>query len=137
MNRIRSSMTILYIVIGVLVIGFVLNKIKSHGINQCDVEEAQAIIKQQDALLLDVRTRGEFQAGHLKGAILIPVSELQARMSELALWKDKPVLVYCHSGNRSLTASKILIGNGLKNVTSLRGGIAAWINKGSAIVNGK
>lgn len=59
------------------------------------------------ALLLDVRTPEEFQAGHLPGAKNIPVQELDRRMAELAKWPS--IVVYCRSGARSATAKGMLV----------------------------
>jgi phage shock protein E len=132
----KQNMTILYIIIGVAIALFVFSKVKSSGIAQCSVDEAQAMIRQGDLTLLDVRTQGEFQNGHIKGAALIPVSDLAARIGEMGPQKDKKVLVYCRSGNRSLAAGRILLSNGFKKVTNLQGGIMAWLNKGGAVVEG-
>jgi rhodanese-related sulfurtransferase len=58
------------------------------------------------ATLLDVRTSMEWDGGHLEGAVLIPVGELQARMAEVP--RDHPVVVYCASGSRSARAASML-----------------------------
>jgi phage shock protein E len=58
------------------------------------------------ATLLDVRTPEEFASGHPDGAVLIPVSELAARIGELP--RDRPVVVYCRSGRRSAAAAEQL-----------------------------
>lgn len=81
---------------------------------------------QGDYLLLDVRTQGEFDEGNIEGATLIPVSELEERLNEIDEFKNLPVLVYCRSGNRSVTASNILLENGFTNVHNLLGGINGW-----------
>jgi rhodanese-related sulfurtransferase len=83
---------------------------------------------QGDYLLLDVRTQGEFDEGHITDSTLIPVSELERRLDEINEYKNLPVLVYCRSGNRSVTASNILLENGFTNVHNLLGGINAWNN---------
>jgi rhodanese-related sulfurtransferase len=62
------------------------------------------------ATLLDVRSPEEWGDGHIEGAVHIPVNELGARMAELP--KDKPVVVYCYSGNRSKRAAQQLAGAG-------------------------
>ena len=59
------------------------------------------------ALLLDVRSPEEFQAGHIEGAVNIPVQEMEARMGEVGS-KERPVVVYCHSGMRSGRAAQVL-----------------------------
>lgn len=60
-----------------------------------------------DALVVDVRTPGEFAGGHYEGAVNIPVSQLSARLGELGA-KDRKIIVYCRSGSRSRTAKSIL-----------------------------
>ena len=78
-------------------------------------------------LLLDVRTQEEYDAGHIEGSVLIPVTELQARINEIEGYKDAVVLVYCRSGNRSVTASNILIDNGFTQVHNLLTGYNGWV----------
>jgi rhodanese-related sulfurtransferase len=80
-----------------------------------------------DILLLDVRTEEEYAAGYIEGAKLIPVGELESRIEEISDFKDKPVLVYCRSGNRSVTASNILLDKGFTTVYNLKNGYASWI----------
>ena len=92
-------------------------------------EEAAQLLKNVHPFLLDVRTSGEFKNGHLKGAVNIPVQNLQSRLKELAQYKDERVLIYCATGNRSTVASKILIDNGFRNIYNMRYGIADWIRK--------
>lgn len=82
------------------------------------------------ALLLDVRTPGEFKEGHLPEATLIPVQSLSADLGKIASYKETPIYVYCRSGNRSTVAAKILIDNGFKKVYNLRPGIKGWISSG-------
>ncbi len=65
----------------------------------------------QGAVLLDVRTRAEFHAGHLPGAVNIPVDELHGRAHELRA-RSAAVVVYCRSGGRSATAASVLRGHG-------------------------
>jgi rhodanese-related sulfurtransferase len=81
-------------------------------------------------VILDVRTKSEYDSGHIYGATLIPVTELLARIGELASHKNDPILVYCGSGGRSQTASGYLDSNGFTNVYNMLGGIAAWKSAG-------
>lgn len=82
---------------------------------------------QGEYLLLDVRTPEEYNEGNIEGSVLIPVTELESRLSEIEEYKDKTVLVYCRSGNRSVTASNILIDNGFTNVHNLLTGYNGWV----------
>ena len=67
------------------------------------------------ALVVDVRTPGEFEDWHYPGAINIPLQSLEKSLGKLPD-KKKSIIVYCRSGNRSSTAKKILISNGYEDV---------------------
>jgi len=69
----------------------------------------------EGAIVIDVRTPGEFAGGHYKGAINIPVDSLQKNITKVGP-KDKPVIVYCASGARSSAAAGILKRSGFTNV---------------------
>jgi rhodanese-related sulfurtransferase len=75
-------------------------------------------------LILDVRQPNEFSDGHVPGAKLIPLGELEARLSDVP--NDAAVYVICRSGNRSKTASDILTKNGKTDVRNVQGGTLAW-----------
>lgn len=96
--------------------------------------EAAKIIANLKPFVLDVRTRGEFAGGHLEGATLLPIQQMQARIGELAAHRDEPVFIYCQTGNRSTVAAKLLIDAGFTNVMNLRRGIVEWRSAGLPIV---
>ena len=97
-------------------------------------EKAADLIRKSDPLILDVRTPAEYRQGHLNNSILIPVQELQSRLRELTPYKNKAILIYCATGNRSTVASKILIDNDFKQIINLRYGIYEWYMKKYPIV---
>lgn len=66
------------------------------------------------AQIIDVRTKGEFQGGHIKGSVNIPLQSLTAQMSKIK--KNKPVITCCASGMRSASAKSILKANGYTEV---------------------
>ncbi|GBF51474.1 rhodanese-like protein [Leptospira ryugenii] len=72
------------------------------------------------AVVLDVRTKAEFETGHFPGAKHIPVDELESRLSELG-GKEKAIVVYCASGMRSGRAKSVLESNGYIDVTNAGG----------------
>ena len=78
-------------------------------------------------LLLDVRTLDEFDGplGHIAGAVLIPIQEIEQRIDELNKHKEKEIIVICRSGNRSQTGTRILISHGF-NAVNMVGGMKAW-----------
>ena len=104
------------------------NEIKNIGI-----DEAYDMLKDKDKyFLLDVRTPEEYKEGFIENSILIPLSELEGRLSEIPA--DKPIIVYCRSGNRSMQAAEILIKNKFSPVYNMLGGITEWIKKGYPLV---
>jgi rhodanese-related sulfurtransferase len=96
--------------------------------------EAFALITTNDPLRLDVRTPKEYAAGHLEGARLLPVQALQARIAELDGYREREILIYCATGNRSTVAAKILIDSGFTRIYNLRHGIAEWERSGYPVV---
>jgi phage shock protein E len=76
------------------------------------------------ALLVDVRSPEEFASGHLPGAVNLPVQELDARLGELGP-NDRPLVLYCRSGNRSARAAATLTRAGHKDVHNL-GAMSRW-----------
>ncbi|WP_024327195.1 rhodanese-like domain-containing protein [Thioalkalivibrio sp. AKL19] len=88
--------------------------------------EAVRVINQDDALVLDVREDSEVAAGRIGGAKHIPLGSLKKRMGDIEKYKDKPVVVYCRSGNRSASAAQQLTAAGFQDVVNLQGGIQAW-----------
>jgi len=104
----------------------------SGGIQEVSAVEAAAMIEKDPSLVvLDVRTKQEFDSpgGHLKGAILLPVQELQARVSELDRYKDRTIIAVCRSGNRSGVATGFLSSIGFR-VLNLAGGMIQWKSSG-------
>jgi len=80
--------------------------------------------------LIDVRTPEEYAAGHLFGAVSIPLSEFQQNLSKWMprLPKDVPIILQCGVGGRSKQAAQILLQAGFTNVLNLVGGITEWTN---------
>jgi len=81
---------------------------------------------QDDVLIIDIRTAADFKKGHIKGAKNMPLSDFAKGVDELSDDKDKPVLIYCNSGNTVTRAIKLLKNAGFEKVNNLDGGIAAW-----------
>ena len=88
-------------------------------------EAVEMMEKEENYIILDVRTHEEFAAGHIPGAMVIPHDEVFERAEAEILEKDVPVFVYCRSGNRSRTASKALVELGYSEVYEF-GGIIDW-----------
>lgn len=85
---------------------------------------AEKLIKDnKDLVILDVRTYSEFKEARVKGAINIPVDELEWELNELEKYKENKILVYCKVGVRSSMACSYLENEGFKNLYNLVGGI--------------
>ncbi len=89
--------------------------------------ESAKLLEDPATFLLDVRTREEYDSGHLAQATLVPLQELEQRLAELPPQKDRPFLIYCRSGNRSVSAATILAKHGYTKVFNLKGGIKEWV----------
>ena len=95
--------------------------------------EAKALLERnKNVFLLDVRTPQEFQQASLKGAVLIPIGEIERRLKEVP--KSRPVLVYCAVGSRSRSAADFLARQGYAEVYTMSDGIVGWYRNGFPIV---
>ena len=79
-----------------------------------------------DLVILDVRRQDEYDTGHIIHAVLIPHTELDERIDELASHKNHEIIVYCKTGVRSVIASEILDSHNFTKVYNMLGGITAW-----------
>jgi len=92
--------------------------------------EATQLINRQDALVLDVREQAEYAQSHILNARGLPLSQLEARIGDIEKFKDKPLIVYCATDNRSNTAVATLKKRGFSNAVVLSGGFSAWQQAG-------
>ena len=91
-----------------------------------DKTDYAALLK-EGAVILDVRSKSEYDGGHIKNSVNIPVDQLQKNLSKLKD-KNKPIITCCASGMRSASAKSILQNNGYKNVHN-GGGWSSLNNK--------
>ena len=94
-------------------------------------ELRQRLQEQPPPFVLDVRERWEYAEGHVPGAWLLPLGELEERIGEVPA--DRPILSICHSGQRSLAAAAFLLTRGYRDVRNVDGGTSAWIKRGYPI----
>jgi len=105
-----------------MILGSFFQRVKS-----ISPDEVRTIVKEKSTdqyCLLDVRQPGEYEQGHLPGARLIPLAELQSNLNKIQF--DRTTIVYCRSGNRSRSGVGILNGAGLEDVYNMEGGILAY-----------
>lgn len=96
-------------------------------------EEMQTILKMDEVQLVDVRTPEEFSEGYIKNAQNIDFNSPTFDQDILKLNKEKPVMLYCHSGGRSAKCAQKLKDAGFKKIYDLKGGISKWKHEGLAI----
>lgn len=93
---------------------------------QIPQDKAYEMMNTQEVIIVDVREQDEFDAGHISGAVLLPVGTITKDTAAAVIpEQDSTVLVYCRSGNRSKTASTALADLGYTNIYEF-GGINTW-----------
>lgn len=108
---------IIILIIAVIIVMF-LGKSGKSIIQKPSSKEISEIIQNKNITIIDVRTQKEYESGHIKGAINIPVTEIEA---EINYDKDKPIAVYCRTGARSSEAAKTLEKMGYTKIYDLGG----------------
>lgn len=98
------------------------------------VDFKKQIEETESVQLIDVRTPGEFSAGHIIGATNVNIGDNDFMDKMNKLDKTKPVYVYCAVGGRSANAADKLATAGFANVYDLKGGITRWSNEGLTVV---
>jgi rhodanese-related sulfurtransferase len=87
---------------------------------------AVTLINKDEAVVLDIRDRKDFNEGRITGSVNIPLNSLKSRVNELSKHKDKQIIVVDKMGQHSAMAVKYLKEEGFTNVVRLNGGIADW-----------
>ncbi len=94
------------------------------GFEVTPIAVKRSLDRGEQTTLLDVREPFEYEICHLEGSKLIPLDRLDERLKELD--RSANLVVYCHTGRRSATATRFLLTKGFKNAKNLKGGIKAW-----------
>jgi rhodanese-related sulfurtransferase len=102
---------------------------RSTGGPWVNTAQATHLINREDALVVDVREPAEYGAGHILGAKNVPLSRV-GDAAELAKRKEKPLIVYCDSGERASKALAALKKQGFTRVVNLTGGLGGWQQAG-------
>jgi len=119
-----------YLVVALLISAILIIKSefdnRFSGISQLNTAEAVRLLNQDGAVAIDVREVAEYDSGHIKASKHMPLASLKDKVDELSKYKDKPILLYCRSGNRSYQACKILKKAGFEKAHNLSGGVMGW-----------
>ncbi len=113
--------------------GFFSRKPGLPGVTPAEVQ--QRLAAGEPLYILDVRDPHEWQEAHVAGATLIPLGGLAGRLAELP--RDRPIITFCRSGNRSGVAANLLREAGFAQVQNLAGGIIAWVKSGLPVERGR
>ena len=98
--------------------GYVGSNLLNGDFKQVNVDQVRALVE-NNSIIIDVREISEFERGHIKGAINIPLSELRERTDEIP--KDRPVYLHCRTGQRSYNATLALQNLGFHNIVNITG----------------
>jgi rhodanese-related sulfurtransferase len=88
----------------------------------------------QGALVLDLRGKEAYDAGHIGDARNVPLSELESQAESLKRWRDKNVITYCDSGVNGAGGARALLKLGFTKVFNLQGGVGAWVKDNLPLV---
>jgi len=124
MNKKKSKQYIIAAVIIAAAIGYMIAQ-QAQSTATISAQETYKQLNDTSVVILDVRTEQEHEHERIAETPLIPVQELNERLGELYQYKNKKIIVYCRSGNRSGAATKILRNNGF-DAMNMTGGIIRW-----------
>lgn len=99
-----------------------------------DTKKASEELHNESVIVLDVRTKEEYESGHIDGSLNIDIRQPSFPEEIDALPKDKKCIVYCQSGGRAGVALETMKKRGFENICNLKGGIMEWKEKGMPIV---
>jgi len=114
------------IVVLVMLIKAELDHQVNKGILLTPAQAIRVMNNNDDALILDIRAAADYKKGHIKGAKNSPLADLSKKVDAFDAYKNKPVLLYCNSGNTAIKAVKLFKNAGFEKINNLQGGILAW-----------
>lgn len=120
------GIVLVLVVVGLVLLGNPASVSTSASLKKVAATDFATEIKQQESVILDIRTAQEFSSGRIEGAVNIDYYSSDFRSQLNKLDKNASYKIYCNSGNRSGSALEIMRGLGFTNVVELAGGIQAW-----------
>lgn len=128
-----------FILVGIfftLLFAFLVNEGKRGG---ASITSATLInlVNKENALVLDVRDKKDYSAGHIVDAVHIPYASLDQRMSEIEAFKERPIVIVCKMGQHSGAVGSKLKAKGFEDVRRLGGGMTEWTASNLPVVKGK
>lgn len=109
-----------------ILLGFHLSQSFAQVVERVNATKFKQLIEQGNAIILDVRTQGEYSRGHIKGSTLLDVSDPAFTSKVSFVQKDKTILLYCLSGSRSRAVAGFMQKQGFKQIYELANGLIEW-----------
>ncbi len=117
----------------VLLVALLVTENKRGGLS-VSTQQATQLINREQAIVLDLRSQSEYNAGHIVGALNVPYTSLSSHLTDLEKYKEKPVILVCKMGQHSSAAGKVLMKSGFTQVKRMSGGMAEWGNSNLPVV---
>jgi rhodanese-related sulfurtransferase len=129
---VRYLASIIVVLASLLLLAGGAGNAQGDGVTRITPADAFAAVQRGKAIIVDVRGEDSYKAGHIKGALLIPINEIGSRTKELP--RGKMIITYCAwpAEHSSARAVQIIKEKGFENGAALLGGYHAWINAGYA-----
>lgn len=96
------------------------------GLKKLSPMDATQLINREDAVVVDVRTDGEFNQGHIVNAVNIPKKSIEEQLTKLNKYRNRPIIMACRTGQVASGVGSTLRKNGFEQVYNLAGGLVAW-----------
>ena len=117
----------------VLLVLFIRNEMNRGG-TTLGAQQVVNLVNNEGAVVLDIRDKADFDAGHIVDSVNIPYASLESRIDELKKYEGKPIVIACKMGQHAGAAGTQLKKAGFENVSRLRGGIAEWRGQNLPVV---
>ena len=118
-------MVSIFTILLVVLIKTLITDLTQKGSN-INTTEATQLINREDAIVIDIRDKGEFEGGHIINALNIPFNDIKTQADKLAKYKEQPVIICCRSGLTAGSAISPVKAAGVERVYRLKGGIDSW-----------
>lgn len=104
-------------------------------IKECNVTELKEKLDSKAPIqFIDCRELAEWNEGHIPGATLLPLSELEQKYPAVLTDKNAQIVIQCRSGKRSMNACMFLLSKGYTDLTNVEGGIMSWMENGYTVI---
>lgn len=106
----------------------------TQAITHVSADDYEKVIKEKNSWNFDVREKYEFEAGHIKGAKLVPSTRFDENFNKLKIKKTDKICLYCRTGSRSAYIAEKLKEQGFKKIFNLELGTIDWLEQGKKLV---